>query len=96
MGRNSFNVYRMEYLRAYYEHCVVGGPDAFVIGVENITMFEAAIRRKLVREIAGCRSSRCRRPTSRRCPSHSTVERSEKHPADEGMLKSPTAFWLLR
>jgi hypothetical protein len=29
-----------------------GGPDAFVIGIEDISQFEVAIHRKLVREIA--------------------------------------------
>nr|WP_280138920.1 DUF1194 domain-containing protein [Bauldia litoralis] len=41
------------YLETYYEDCVIGGPDAFVIGVHDIAWFEVAIRRKLVREIAG-------------------------------------------
>jgi hypothetical protein len=37
----------------YYERCVIGGPDSFVIGIEDIAQFDVAIRRKLVREIAG-------------------------------------------
>jgi hypothetical protein len=39
-------------LEAYYEACVVGGPDAFVISVDDIDQFGEAIRRKLVSEIA--------------------------------------------
>ena len=39
-------------LEAYYRDCVIGGPDAFVIAVTDAVNFEAAIRRKLVMEIA--------------------------------------------
>jgi hypothetical protein len=39
-------------LQAYFEHCVVGGPDAFAIGVTDLKLFATAIRRKLVREIS--------------------------------------------
>jgi hypothetical protein len=41
------------YLETYYANCVIGGPDAFVLEVHGIAGFEAAIRRKLIREIAG-------------------------------------------
>ena len=41
------------FLERYYEDCVIGGPGAFVIGVEDMSRFETAIRRKLVMEIAG-------------------------------------------
>lgn len=41
------------YVASYYEDCVIGGPGAFVILVEDSAEFEAAIRRKLVLEIAG-------------------------------------------
>lgn len=37
----------------YYEHCVIGGPGAFVMRVRRKQEFKIAIRRKLVREIAG-------------------------------------------
>jgi hypothetical protein len=37
----------------YYEDCVIGGPGAFVITVDEVSQFPAAIRRKLVLEIAG-------------------------------------------
>ncbi|WP_217573382.1 DUF1194 domain-containing protein [Mesorhizobium sp. GbtcB19] len=49
---NGFESYGGGYLNAYYEHCVIGGPDAFVIGVDDLALFAVAIRRKLVREIA--------------------------------------------
>jgi len=41
------------FLERYYEDCVIGGSGAFVIGVEGMSRFETALRRKLVREIAG-------------------------------------------
>jgi hypothetical protein len=41
------------FLERYYEDCVIGGSGAFVIGVEGMSRFEAALRRKLVMEIAG-------------------------------------------
>ena len=41
------------HLKSYYESCVIGGPDAFVIWIDDLSQFEVAIRRKLVREIAG-------------------------------------------
>jgi hypothetical protein len=40
-------------LDIYYEDCVIGGPGAFMITVKDVTQFQAAIRRKLVLEIAG-------------------------------------------
>ena len=40
-------------LDAYYEACVIGGPGAFVIPVREWDEFAAAVRRKLVLEIAG-------------------------------------------
>ena len=40
-------------LDIYYEDCVIGGPGAFMITVDDPSRFEVAIRRKLVLEIAG-------------------------------------------
>ena len=40
-------------LDVYYEDCVIGGPGAFMITVDDPAGFEKAIRRKLVLEIAG-------------------------------------------
>jgi hypothetical protein len=39
-------------LQSYFEDCVIGGPDAFTVGVTEAGMFATAIRRKLVREIS--------------------------------------------
>lgn len=39
-------------LDAYYTACVIGGPGAFVVPVTDWSEFEAAVRRKLVLEIA--------------------------------------------
>ena len=41
------------YLESYYENCVIGGPDAFVIWIDDMSQFEVAVRRRLVREIVG-------------------------------------------
>jgi hypothetical protein len=49
----AFESFGEDYLTSYFEHCVIGGPDAFVISVDDLTEFEVAIRRKLVQEIAG-------------------------------------------
>ncbi len=40
-------------LDVYYQDCVIGGPGAFMLTVDSVDRFEAAIRRKLVLEIAG-------------------------------------------
>ena len=40
-------------LDQYYEACVMGGPGSFMITVTDVADFEAAIRRKLILEIAG-------------------------------------------
>jgi hypothetical protein len=40
-------------LDIYYEDCVIGGPGAFMITVDDMSRFAVAIRRKLVLEIAG-------------------------------------------
>ena len=40
-------------LDAYYTACVIGGTGAFVVPVTDWAEFEAAVRRKLVLEIAG-------------------------------------------
>jgi Protein of unknown function (DUF1194) len=52
-GSNAFESFGADYLASYFERCVIGGPDAFVIGVDDVSQFEVAIRRKLIREIAG-------------------------------------------
>jgi hypothetical protein len=50
---SGFDSFGEGYLNSYYQHCVIGGPGAFVIGIDDLAQFEVAIRRKLVREIAG-------------------------------------------
>ncbi len=48
-----FGGYSIRELDIYYEDCVIGGPGAFLVTVENIDRIAEAIRRKLVLEIAG-------------------------------------------
>ncbi|RAZ89259.1 hypothetical protein DPM33_20180 [Mesorhizobium hawassense] len=43
-------------LDRYYSDCVIGGPGAFMIPVNDWTQFPEAIRRKLVLELAGSAS----------------------------------------
>jgi len=45
--------YNIPDLDIYYEDCVIGGPGAFVVTVDDPARFAFAIRRKLVLEIAG-------------------------------------------
>jgi len=49
---DGFARYDPSSLQSYFEHCVIGGPDAFAIGVTDAAMFATAVRRKLVREIS--------------------------------------------
>ena len=49
MGMN----WHLDHLDIYYRTCVTGGPGSFVIPVLDWEDFEAAVRRKLVLEIAG-------------------------------------------
>ncbi|WP_214474908.1 DUF1194 domain-containing protein [Mesorhizobium sp. dw_380] len=41
------------YVELYYESCVIGGSDAFIVRVDSTAEFAKAIRKKLVNEIAG-------------------------------------------
>ena len=43
----------IENLDIYYEDCVIGGPGAFIIPIQNREQFKEAIRTKLVLEVAG-------------------------------------------
>jgi hypothetical protein len=43
----------IENLDVYYEDCVIGGPGAFVIPIQERNQFKEATRQKLVLEIAG-------------------------------------------
>lgn len=40
-------------LDVYYEECVIGGSGAFVIAAKGIRSFAAAVRRKMILEVAG-------------------------------------------
>ena len=43
----------MPNLDLYYRNCVIGGPGAIIVVTHDFKAFAAAIRRKLVLEIAG-------------------------------------------
>ncbi|WP_269929698.1 DUF1194 domain-containing protein [Aminobacter sp. HY435] len=47
------SAYDVEELDRYYADCVIGGPGAFMIPVNDWSQFPEAIRRKLVLELAG-------------------------------------------
>lgn len=47
------SAYDVEDLDRYYADCVIGGPGAFMIPVNDWSQFPEAIRRKLVLELAG-------------------------------------------
>ncbi len=47
------SAYDVEDLDRYYTDCVIGGPGAFMIPVNDWAQFPEAIRRKLVLELAG-------------------------------------------
>ena len=49
----AYGPYNIPNLDVYYEDCVIGGPGAFMITVDDMSRFAVAIRRKLVLEIAG-------------------------------------------
>ncbi|MDX8503332.1 DUF1194 domain-containing protein [Mesorhizobium sp. VK4C] len=51
-GADGLARYDRSNLESYFERCVIGGPDAFAIGVTEAAMFATAVRRKLVREIS--------------------------------------------
>ncbi|BCG95255.1 DUF1194 domain-containing protein [Mesorhizobium sp. 131-2-1] len=51
-GVGGFAMYDRSYLQSYFERCVIGGPDAFTIGVTEAATFATAVRQKLVREIS--------------------------------------------
>jgi hypothetical protein len=51
---NTYGMYgmTMENLDIYYEDCVIGGPGAFVVRIQDRDQFKEATRTKLVQEIA--------------------------------------------
>ena len=52
------SVYDVADLDRYYTDCVIGGPGAFMVPVNDWSQFPEAIRRKLVLELAGPSSPR--------------------------------------
>jgi len=47
------SVFDIDDLDVYYTNCVIGGPGAFMIPVNDWSQFPEAVRRKLVLELAG-------------------------------------------
>jgi len=45
--------YNIPDLDLYYEKCVIGGPEAFIVSAEGFDDFARAVHKKLIREIAG-------------------------------------------
>ena len=64
------SAYDVDDLDQYYTDCVIGGPGAFMVPVNDWSQFPEAIRRKLVLELAG--------PSARQC--------ATKHAASAGDL----------
>ena len=56
-------------LDLYYEICVIGGPGAFIVVAEDFQDFGAAIRRKLILEIANIQPEPGEAPAVRRARS---------------------------
>lgn len=52
-GGGYSSVYDITDLDLYYRDCVIGGPGAFMIPVNDWSQFPEAVRRKLVLELAG-------------------------------------------
>ncbi len=53
LKRPSASTMDIENLDIYYEDCVIGGPGAFVVPIQERDKFREAIRTKLILEIAG-------------------------------------------
>jgi hypothetical protein len=86
------SVYDIADLDIYYERCVIGGPGAFMISVNDWAQFPEAVRRKLVLELA-------RRPApeewARAIPAHYNLV--ARDPADceigEKMWRERSWMW---
>lgn len=50
---DTLDIFGPRYVELYYESCVIGGSDAFIVSVDSTAEFAKAIRKKLVNEIAG-------------------------------------------
>lgn len=54
MTNNGYiSAYDLRDLDKYYANCVIGGPGSFMVPVNDWEQFPAAVRRKLVQELAG-------------------------------------------
>ena len=53
LKRATFGMMDIEQLDIYYEDCVIGGPGAFVVPIQERAKFIEATRTKLVLEVAG-------------------------------------------
>lgn len=51
-----YSRYNLEDLDVYYRECVIGGPASFVIPVLEWNQFPAAVRQKLIQELASVQS----------------------------------------
>jgi len=70
--------YDVNNLDRYYSDCVIGGPGAFMIPVNDWTQFPEAIRRKLVLELAGPASPQWAREEA----AHPPVVLAQDRPTD--------------
>ncbi|MCC2690915.1 MAG: hypothetical protein K0S21_3718 [Rhizobiaceae bacterium] len=62
------SAYDVKDLDRYYSDCVIGGPGAFMIPVNDWSQFPEAVRRKLVLELAGPLSGAWRAEAAERPP----------------------------
>lgn len=53
MMKRGSTVFDITQLDIYYEDCVIGGPESFVINIRSLEEMQPAIRRKLAMEVAG-------------------------------------------
>jgi hypothetical protein len=79
MTRGGFSgAFDVENLDRFYSDCVIGGPGAFMIPVNDWTQFPEAIRRKLVLELAGPASPQWAREEA----THPPVVLAQDRPTD--------------
>jgi hypothetical protein len=76
------SAYDVDDLDKYYTDCVIGGPGAFMVPVNDWSQFPEAIRRKLVLELAG--------PSSRQW-----AEEEMRHPPVIGAQAAPAYDCLI-
>jgi alanine racemase len=94
MTRDAYGgMWHLDDLDTYYLECVIGGPGAFVIPVRDWSEFPAAVRRKLVLEIAGLPPPRPRRRRPR--PGRRTLRLPDRR-ADLGAQPRPVGLAVAR